>query len=118
MTLTLGDVSLVLTGDAEAEVWSQISTQIPENTVFFKLPHHGSSDAMFSAGGETPWLDEVPRSAQLGISSHVRPFSHPDPRVVALLNDLGASYYRTDHHYHITVETDRTGPASVKYSHV
>jgi len=60
LALKLVDVCFVLTGDAEADVWTQISSRIPTNTQFFKVPHHGSDNAMFtSATRQTPWLDEL-----------------------------------------------------------
>ena len=46
----LGNVSFVLTGDAEADgVWTQIANRIPSNTRFFKVPHHGSDNGVFIA---------------------------------------------------------------------
>lgn len=116
LALTLDNVSFLLTGDAEAEVWTQIAHQIPPNTRFFKVPHHGSDDAMFDAGS-TPWLDQVAGGSLLAISSHIRPFSHPSPTVIAELDRRPARYYRTDEHYHITFETDGQ-QVSVKYSHI
>src|SRR6266550_5654834 len=106
LTLTLQNVSFVLTGDAEADVWTKIAKRIPAETLFFKVPHHGSANATFDAGGGTPWLSQISNSAHLAISSHVRPFRHPDQDVVKLLDARGQTYYRTDQHYHITVETD------------
>lgn len=116
MSLTLGDVAFVLTGDAESDVWRTLAPQIPNETVFFKVPHHGSDDAMFDSAGNTPWLTQLGGNAQLGISSHVRPFSHPSSSVVRLLNNSGKTYYRTDKHYHITVATDGQN-IRTKYSH-
>src|SRR6266550_1572605 len=118
LALTLENVTFVLTGDAEADVWAQIAKQIPLTTLFFKVPHHGSADAMFDAGGGTPWVSQISNVARLAISSHVRPFSHPHQAVVDLLDAQGETYYRTDQHYHITVETDGQVLSSVRYSHV
>jgi len=115
ISLTLGDVSFVLTGDAEIEVWNEIHNEIPANTRFFKVPHHGSSNGVFD-GANTPWLDSLPPEAVLGISSHIRPFSHPSPEVVAKFDSKGREYYRTDKHYHLTYATDGAD-VKVKYSH-
>ena len=116
LALTLDDVCFVLTGDAEADVWASISSQIPANTKFFKVPHHGSDDAMFD-GGQTPWLDKVFATAEMAISSHIRPFSHPDDSVIDVMTQRNARYYRTDEHYHISFETDGRS-LTKKYSHV
>ena len=116
LAITLGQVCFVLTGDAEADgVWTQIAGQIPSNTGFFKIPHHGSSNGTFTASGTTPWLTYVPQSATVGISSHVRPFNHPDPKVVTALA-AHKPIYRTDEHYHVTFETDGSA-VKVSYSH-
>ena len=83
----------------------------PANTRFFKVPHHGSANGTFTSVGTTPWLSAVP-AANVGISSHVRPFNHPDQRVVNILRQ--SRTFRTDQHYQITVETDGTA-VSVRY---
>jgi len=117
VSLTLGSVSFVLTGDAEADgVWTQVSGQIPRNTRFFKVPHHGSSNGTFTAAGATPWLNSLTTGTTLAISSHVRPFNHPDAAVVSALGPH-KTLYRTDQHYHVTVETDGS-KVEVSYSHV
>lgn len=115
LVLRLGQTAMVLTGDAEEEVWDQIAGQIPADTVFFKVPHHGSVNGTFGPGGETPWLDACPGAASLGISAHLRPFAHPHQEVIALLENRQQTYFRTDHHYHLTFKTDGND-LKVKYS--
>jgi beta-lactamase superfamily II metal-dependent hydrolase len=117
LVIILGQVSFVLTGDAEADgVWTQIAAQIPQNTGFFKVPHHGSKNGTFTTAGATPWLGRISNTTQVAISSHVRPFNHPDPSVVSALASHKPTY-RTDEHYHVTVETDGN-KVEVSYSHV
>jgi beta-lactamase superfamily II metal-dependent hydrolase len=116
LMLTLGNVAIILTGDAEADVWTQIASKIPTGTVLFKVPHHGSDNAMFDNNQQTPWLNRLGPTTQLAISSHIRPFQHPSTSVVNKLNQSGLAYYRTDQHYHITFETDGQ-QVRVKYSH-
>lgn len=116
LVLTLNHVSFALTGDAEGEVWSQIANRIPGNTRFFKVPHHGSSNGTFDNNQHTPWLDHCSEKALLGISSHVRPFEHPDQEVIDLFDQRNIKYFRTDLHYHVTFQTDGTN-VTVKYSH-
>lgn len=116
LAITLGEVTLVLTGDAEADVvWTQISSQIPSSTKFFKVPHHGARNGTFTSANLTPWLNGLPDDARLGISGHVHPHSHPDATVVAALS--GKTTYRTDLHYHVCVETNGVD-VQVSYSHV
>jgi beta-lactamase superfamily II metal-dependent hydrolase len=112
----LGSITLILTGDAEADVWTQIASKIPAGTILFKVPHHGSDNAMFDNSQQTPWLNRLGPNSQLAISSHILPFQHPSSAVVNKLNQRGFAYYRTDQHYHITFETDGQ-QVQVKYSH-
>ena len=117
IVLTLGNVSFLLTGDAEADgVWAQIAGQIPTNTRLFKVPHHGSDNGTFTGLRNTPWLKSLNPNAAVAISSHVRPFNHPDQSVIAALS-THKPIYRTDQHYHLTVETDGSN-VKVTYSHV
>ena len=116
LALEVGDVSFVLTGDAEKEVWEKIASEIPANTLFFKVPHHGSENGTLDDASNPVWLDDCPQEAVLGISSHVRPFDHPDEEVVNLFDARQRTYYRTDRHYHVSFETDGH-TVSVKYSH-
>lgn len=115
LAITLDQVTFVLTGDAEADVvWTQIASQIPGSTKFFKVPHHGANNGTFTNANKTPWLSTLPSDARLGISSHVHPHAHPDLKVVTALS--GKMVYRTDLHYHICVETEGIG-VQVSYSH-
>lgn len=113
--LPLNQVSFVLSGDAEEKVWEQIYQKLPQNKVFFKVPHHGSVNG--TSGSNRGWFKNCPRSALLGISSHVRPFSHPDQQVIDIFKANNQQYYRTDEHYHITYQTDGN-TIEVKYSHI
>ena len=115
LILRLNGISFVLTGDAEEDVWHQIAHKIPTGTRFFKVPHHGSVNGTFDQAGNTPWFNICPSNALLGISSHVRPFSHPHHRVINLFTNR--DYYRTDEDYHVTFTTDGSG-INVKYSHI
>lgn len=126
MALTLGEVSFVLTGDAEADVWNLVPKGqsdplhkcIPSGTEFFKVPHHGAENGMFVAGAvaQTPWLNALSSDTKLGISSHVQPFPHPSRSVVDEIKKRNLECYRTDQHYHVTVCTDGT-KSWVEYSH-
>ncbi|MFC1705909.1 ComEC/Rec2 family competence protein [Planctomycetota bacterium] len=120
-TITLDQVTFVLTGDAEKDVWEQIASQVPQETHFFKVPHHGSVNGTLGSGGATPWLDHCPNSARLGISCHGVRFGHPHDEVVKAFEDNGwaaeSGHFRTDQHYHLTFETDGQN-TTVQYSRV
>lgn len=105
MTLSLGDISFLLSGDAEKEVWREIAADIPGNTRFFKVPHHGSINGSFD-GDNPAWLDNCPDAAVLGISCHVGRYDHPHDQVIRLFEDEGREYLRTDKNYHLVFETN------------
>lgn len=79
-----------------------ISSKIPNETAFFRVPHHGSTNGSFD--GSTPvWLNDCPSNAILGINCHV---GHPHQKVIDLFKNRGRKYIRTDQHYHLVFETD------------
>ena len=59
LALTLGEVSIVLTGDAEAENWPQIVGRLPSHTTYLQVPHHGGRNGLFDLADGTPWLDHL-----------------------------------------------------------
>jgi beta-lactamase superfamily II metal-dependent hydrolase len=119
LTLKYGNSSAVLTGDAEEVVWNAVKTSIPQDTAFFKVPHHGSRNGSLDAQGQPTWLPSCPAAASLGISCMYRKdYKHPHESVLTAFSDNNRQYYRTDEHYHLTVSLDGTNPPDVKYSHV
>jgi competence protein ComEC len=119
LTLKYGNSSVVLTGDAEKEVWDDIADQIPQDTVFFKVPHHGSRNGSLDAQDQPTWLPHCPDTASLGISCMYRKdYKHPHNEVLTALTNANRTYYRTDEQYHLTVSLDGINTPQVKYSHV
>ncbi|MHB9024742.1 MAG: ComEC/Rec2 family competence protein [Armatimonadota bacterium] len=116
LLVTVGQVSFLLAGDAEAKVWEQIAGEIPPENRLVKVPHHGSANGTFTPRNLTPWLDSCTAPTYLVISSHVRPHTHPDPSVITEFERRNCHIYRTDEHYHVTVSTDGIG-VTVRYSH-
>jgi beta-lactamase superfamily II metal-dependent hydrolase len=114
-------MTILLTGDAEGKVWQAIGASIPQNTVAFKVPHHGSKNGTIFNNG-FPWvdkLDTLPHKAHLGISCHPtfpNRFNFPNPDVINRFEANQYEYCRTDLHYHITYTLDANG-LKVKYSH-
>lgn len=96
---------LIFTGDAEHPVWDSIATEIKDDTVFFKVPHHGASNGCFDDKGMATWIDRVP-NAILGISTHFFPHQHPNDNTITLFNRRSSKYYRTDIHHHITLHLE------------
>ena len=115
LTLSLHNKTCVLTGDSEEDVWLNIRNQIPANTVFFKVPHHGSKNGTLDHTGNGTWTANCPANAFLGISTHNRPFNHPHQEVLDLLDLGGFNYARTDNNYHLEIIINEHG-VSTKYS--
>lgn len=116
LVLTLGDVSFLLTGDAEAENWPAILSRLPPTVRVFQVPHHGGRNGLFTTADATPWLDHFgPEVPWLALSSHIRPHGHPHPDVVARIEDF--EVFRTDLHSHLTFTTDGQS-VDVRYSHI
>jgi len=117
LTLTLGNVSFVLTGDSEADNWPAINQRLPATVRVFQVPHHGGRNGVFDHSNGTPWVDHLAATDPLiALSSHLRPHGHPHPDVVAELDGRGLQTFRTDLHYHLTFATDGTD-VEVRYSH-
>lgn len=106
MNITLNGQSVILTGDAEERVWNSIGNNIPNSTVFFKVPHHGSRNGSLDRHNNGTWTNHCPNNALLGISTHNRPYDHPDPKVLTAFDNDGYTYLRTDNNYHLEVILD------------
>lgn len=121
LALKLHEITFLLTGDAEGEVWEQIAQDIPQDTEVVKVPHHGSKNGTIH-NDTTPWVDRLDSFAtvsHLGISCHPNFPNRYDFPHVDVLNRFQRRpypYYRTDFHYHITFILDQNG-VRVKYSH-
>ncbi|NND34133.1 MAG: hypothetical protein HKN76_16215 [Saprospiraceae bacterium] len=116
LALTLHNQTCLLTGDAEEPVWEVIHNQIPANTVFFKIPHHGSRNGSLRVQDQSgAWTGQVGNQVFLAMSTHNRPYNHPHQEVLDLLNAGGYTYSRTDDNYHIEVIVDQNGITS-KYA--
>ncbi len=116
LAMTLGTVTFLLTGDSEAPNWVTISQRLPATVRVFQAPHHGARNGMFD-GPSTPWLDQLPNTAAVAMSSHIRPYGHPHQDVIDEIAQRNLPRFRTDKDHHLTFTTDGTN-VTVKYSHV
>lgn len=115
LALQLHNQTCMLTGDAEEDVWNVIKTQIPDNTVFFKVPHHGSRNGSLDHSQNETWSTECANDVLLAMSTHNRPHNHPHQEVLDLFDQRGFTCLRTDDHYHLEITVDANGLTS-KYS--
>jgi beta-lactamase superfamily II metal-dependent hydrolase len=117
LALTLGQVTIVLTGDAEAEVWPQITPRLPSTVNYVQVPHHGGRNGVFDPSNATPLLDHLRASrTRLLMSSHVVPHGHPHPDVVSELSARRFVSYRTDRYSHLVLTTNGS-KVDIGYSH-
>lgn len=122
LILELDGVNFILTGDAEGEVWEQISAQIPETTEVVKVPHHGSVNGTIYHN-RTPWIERIknfPNIPHLGISCHPNypnRFDFPNDEVLQAFDQESLPYFRTDKDYHITFIKREGKSVKIRYSH-
>jgi competence protein ComEC len=94
------DISVLLSGDAEAEA----APIDPGPVDVLKVAHHGSEDA-----GLGPLLDRAaPRLAVISVGAG-NPFGHPAPITLATLADRGIPVLRTDRDGTVVLEATRRG---------
>jgi beta-lactamase superfamily II metal-dependent hydrolase len=115
LSMNLHNKTCMLTGDAEEAVWNVINPMIPNDTVFFKVPHHGSRNGSLDNHLQGTWTAHCPNNALLAMSTHNRPFNHPHQEVLEWFTNNNFSYARTDNNYHLEYIIDNNGIRS-KYS--
>lgn len=100
--VTYGAVSILLTGDVEAEVESALRAGgLPLRSTVLKVGHHGSRTST------TPEFLETVRPALAVISLGAgNLFGHPHPQTMRTLADHGVPVYRTDRDGAVIVRTD------------
>lgn len=100
--ITYGQVSFLLTGDAEAKASdSMIEAGLNLRSTVLKVSHHGSAD-----GTGKSFLSAVsPRYALISVGAG-NAFGHPHRETLGLLKERDVAVYRTDQHGTITVNTD------------
>ncbi len=102
--VTLGEVVLLLTGDAEKEAEAQMLNDadlLPAHIL--KVGHHGSWTS-----STTEFLEAVQPEVSVIMCGEDNPYGHPHDVVMDRLNATGTDIYRTDIHGHIIIETDGT----------
>ncbi|HNW94010.1 MAG TPA: ComEC/Rec2 family competence protein, partial [bacterium] len=98
-----GRTSMLLMGDAEAEVEQDLlaNSRRQLNADVLKVGHHGSHSSSTAA-----FIDAVsPKYALISAGANNR-FHHPHPTTVSTLTEHNARVYRTDRHGTITATSD------------
>jgi competence protein ComEC len=97
-----GDVSLVFTGDAEAQTESQIIARGHElNSQILQLGHHGSRTSTALA-----FLRAVQPEVAVYSAGDGNQYGHPHSEVVNRVRAEGIELYGTDTHGTVVIETD------------
>ncbi|MBT9171669.1 MAG: ComE operon protein 3 [Syntrophomonadaceae bacterium] len=105
LRLRYRDFSLLLTADAETEALARLVREQPESlaATVLQVPHHGSRRAMSAA-----FLEAVGASAAV-ISVGRNLYGHPHPEALSLLQQAGATVFRTDLQGAVTIRSDGSG---------
>jgi competence protein ComEC len=102
LRLTYGEVSVLLTGDAETEEEAWMMAQGGAlDAQILKVSHHGSNTASSAA-----FLDRVDPEVALISCSADNQYGHPHDEVLDRLSGRGVDVYRTDQDGTIEVMTD------------
>ena len=102
--VTLGSISVLLTGDAERES-EQEMLQYPEKlpSHILKVGHHGSRTS-----STMPFLEAIQPEISIIQCGQDNPYGHPHAQAMQNLHAVGTEIYRTDVHGHIVITTDGT----------
>ncbi|MEP7116545.1 MAG: DNA internalization-related competence protein ComEC/Rec2 [Acidobacteriota bacterium] len=108
VSLGLGRVRVLLTGDIGAEVEPSVLAAagglddgVPRLLTVLKVAHHGSAGS-----SSEPFLTSLHPAVALVSAGAGNRFGHPAPPVLARLDAVGADLWRTDRDGEITVRTD------------
>jgi beta-lactamase superfamily II metal-dependent hydrolase len=131
LSLRLLGISMVLTGDCEADNWVKSADNtwpipLPQAQLkLVQLPHHGARNGLLvGSTDEAPLFAQIVEKNQadpsvnplLAVSCHPKPHRHPHPHVKRRLGSLpfpawitGSPCVRTDSHRDFTIWTDGIG---------
>lgn len=100
--LTYGDLSVLLTGDAEeAAETEMVRGDFPLGAIVLKAGHHGANTS-----SSTPFLEAVsPRVVVISVGAD-NSYGHPHPAMLARAEAVGATVLRTDLMGTIELESD------------
>jgi competence protein ComEC len=105
LLIDLGDFEMLLTGDAEVEVWQEIdrdllATYIDGGLEVYKAPHHGASNGLYKE--LLPLLN--PQNCVISVGKG-NSFGHPSQETLDFYDSIGCRIWRTDIHGNIVFTT-------------
>jgi competence protein ComEC len=101
MRLSLGDVSVMLTGDIGVATEEALSLDARPRLRLLKAPHHGSR----TSSSSRLIHDWLPQAVVISVGRG-NTFGHPAPDVLARYEQFGVEIFRTDRDGAIAIETD------------
>ncbi len=102
LELRFGQRSVLLTGDAELEVESELlADRLVHPVTLLKVGHHGSKTS-----STEEFVSALNPQFALISAGYKNQFHHPHPSVIARLKDHNVTVLRTDEHGLITFRTD------------
>lgn len=100
--MVFGDVSFLFTGDMEAANERFLLEQnVPLSVDILKSPHHGSDTSSTAAFVQAA----APKTVVISVGSE-NDYGHPDSRVLARYEKIGAEIFRTDRQGTVIVESN------------
>lgn len=103
-------ISYLLTGDLEADCWSNLSPHLNNNVQVIKMPHHGAYNSLFY-NKLTPMLDDFKNKKMnptIGISCQYfnANTNYPNNDVISEFNKNKIKFFKTSSMANITFQTD------------
>lgn len=105
MLITVGETSILTTGDAEKSVEKEIMAHYPDLDIdILKVGHHGSSTSSYA-----DFIEQI--SPELGIiqCGLNNKYGHPTEKTIETLDSADVKYYRTDISGNISVHCTADG---------
>jgi competence protein ComEC len=105
LRVSFGEVAILFTGDAEAEVEDLLVDRLGAQlrSTVYQVGHHGSTTSSTPA-----FLDAVAPEVAVYSAGAGNAYGHPHDEVVRRLVDAGVTTYGTDVHGTVTLTTDGT----------
>jgi competence protein ComEC len=112
LRFAIGQVSFLLTGDAEEEVelWEVATYGNTLQSTILKVGHHGSSSSTTHE-----FLDKVRPDIALISCGADNPYGHPHDEILDILEDFDVEIFRTDLDGNITIRTDGAMTLEISY---
>jgi competence protein ComEC len=111
LRVSFGELDVLLTGDAYTDVERDVLAGVPSDLEILKVGHHGSDTSTDSL-----LLARAHPEVALVSAGRFNRYGHPDPDIIARLEQAGARVWRTDRNGTVSVRARLDGSYSVSAS--